>query len=370
MSKIAFHLNCLTHGGAERVVTNLANQFAAEGYEVVVATEWTDTDEFVLDPQVKRVHVGLKPEDEGKSRVTKFFLRIRYLHTFLLEEKPDVIAAFAKRALYRALMACRHTGVPVVISVRIDPVKYYSSITDKLQTALFFGRAAGAVFQTEDAKAFFAPRLQDNSRVILNPINDKYVGLPVVTSRRKEVVNVARIVDFKNQPMLVEAFAQVHAKHPDYILKIYGPDSEDGTLQQIQEKISALHLQDCVRLMGGSDSLEKEIPEAAVFAYSSSYEGMPNSLMEAMAMGLPVVSTDCPCGGPRMIIRDHENGLLVPVRDPKALAEGICYLIEHPEEAERMGAEARKLSEIAGTKAIYEQWREYLGEVIAHGKKC
>ena len=95
-----------------------------------------------------------------------------------------------------------------------------------------------------------------------------------------------------------------------------------------------------------------------------------SAVMEAMAMGLPVISTDCPCGGPRMIIRDHENGLLVPVRDPKALAEGICYLIEHPEEAERMGAEARKLSEIAGTKAIYEQWREYLGEVIAHGKKC
>lgn len=154
MSKIAFHLNCLTHGGAERVVTNLANQFAAEGYEVVVATEWTDPDEFVLDPQVKRVHVGLKPEDEGKSRVTKFFLRIRYLHAFLLEEKPDVIAAFAKRALYRALMACRHTGVPVVISVRIDPVKYYSSITDKLQTALFLEEQRARYFRRKMQKPF------------------------------------------------------------------------------------------------------------------------------------------------------------------------------------------------------------------------
>ena len=77
MAKIAFHLNCLTHGGAERVVTNLANQFAQEGYEVVVATEWTDPDEFVLDPKVRRVHVGLRAEDESKSRITKFFLRIR-----------------------------------------------------------------------------------------------------------------------------------------------------------------------------------------------------------------------------------------------------------------------------------------------------
>ena len=369
MAKIAFHLNCLTHGGAERVVTNLANQFAQEGYEVVVATEWTDPDEFVLDPKVRRVHVGLRAEDESKSRITKFFLRIRYLHAFLLKEKPDVIAAFAKRALYRALMACEHTGVPVVISVRIDPVRYYSALSDRLQTAFFFKRAAGAVFQTEDAKHFFAPRLQQ-AKVILNPISDKYIGLPSVAQRKKEIVNVARIVDFKNQPMLVEAFAAVHDKHPDYILKIYGPDGEDGTLQRIEDNISKFHLESCVKLMGGSDSLEKEIPEAAVFAYSSDYEGMPNSLMEAMAMGLPVVSTDCPCGGPRMLIRDHINGLIVPVRDPGALAAGICYLIEHPQEAEQMGTEARKLADIANTKAIFEQWRSYLEDVIAHGRKC
>ena len=170
--------------------------------------------------------------------------------------------------------------------------------------------------------------------------------------------------------MLVEAFAAVHDKHPDYILKIYGPDGEDGTLQRIEDNIRKFHLESCVKLMGGSDSLEKEIPEAAVFAYSSDYEGMPNSLTEAMAMGLPVVSTDCQCGGPRMLIRDHINGLIVPVRDPGALAAGICYLIEHPQEAEQMGTEARKLADIANTKAIFEQWRSYLEDVIAHGRKC
>ena len=101
MSKptIAFHLNTLCHGGAERVVTNLANRFAKEGYGVIVATEWYDEDEFVLDERVRRIHVGLKPEDEGKSRVQKFLLRERYLHEFLLREKPDVIVAFAQRAL-------------------------------------------------------------------------------------------------------------------------------------------------------------------------------------------------------------------------------------------------------------------------------
>ncbi|MCH4191030.1 MAG: glycosyltransferase family 4 protein [Butyrivibrio sp.] len=370
MSKIAFHLNCLTHGGAERVVTNLANQFAQEGYEVLVATEWTDEDEFVLDSRVKRVHVGLRTEDEHKSRLAKYFRRVHYLHEFMQKEKPDVLVAFARLAIFRALMACRHTGVPVVISVRIDPTKSYVGFRNTLQIRRYFGRAAGAVFQTEDARKFFAPRLQEQSRIILNPLTDKYIGVPEPDRRRKEIVNVARLADFKNQPLLVEAFARVHEKYPDYILKIYGPDSEDGSKERIEEQIRKYQLDGAVLLMGGSDQLEKEVPGAAVFAYSSDYEGMPNSVMEAMAMGLPVVSTDCPCGGPRMIIKDHQNGILVPVGDAEALAEGILYLIEHPQEADRMGREARKIAEVANAQAVFEQWRDYLNEVMKNGKRC
>ena len=370
MAKIAFHLNCLTHGGAERVVTNLANQFAQEGYEVVIATEWTDADEFVPDPAVRRVHVGLMPEDEKKSRMSRYLIRVRNLHAFMLREKPDVLVAFARLAIFRSLMACRHTGVPIVISVRIDPTKSYVGIRNKLQIARYFDRAAGAVFQTEDARKFFAPKLQTNSRIILNPLTEKYIGIAQPDSRRKEIVNVARLADFKNQPLLVEAFAKVHVRYPDYVLKIYGPDSEDGTRERIEQKTEQLHLENFVQLMGGSDSLEKEIPGAAVFAYSSDYEGMPNSLMEAMAMRLPVVATDCPCGGPRMLIRNHENGLLVPVGDAQALADGILYLLDHPKQAQEMGKKAGEIADAANAQKIFEQWRDYLSEVIKNGKRC
>ncbi len=365
--KIAFHLNCLTHGGAERVVTNLANQFCREGHEVVIATEWIDENEFVPDPGVRRVNIGLKPEDEDRNRLSKYVRRIQYLRQFMKEEKPDVLIAFARLALYRALMACKGTGVPVVISVRIDPAKYYAGLRDKILIARYMNRAAGAVFQTPDAQAFFAPRLQDpeTCRVIVNPINEKYVQNPDYTGElRKEVVNVARVEDFKNQPMLVDAFAMVHEKHPDYELKIYGPDSGDGTWQTIERKAQEYGIADQVHLMGNSDSLEKQVPGAAVFAYSSDYEGMPNSLMEAMAMGLPCVSTDCPPGGPKMLIEPGVNGLLVPVGDAKALAEKICWLIENPEEARRMGSKAREIRDRANMKAIYEAWKDLLLHVV------
>ena len=116
-------------------------------------------------------------------------------------------------------------------------------------------------------------------------------------------------------------------------------------------------------LMGASDELEKVLNDAAVFAFSSDWEGLPNALLEAMALGLPIVATDCPCGGPRTVMQDGYNGLLVPIQDEDRLAEGICYLIEHPEEAERMGKNARKIAEIANGEAIYEQWRDYIEEV-------
>lgn len=362
MQKIAFHLNSLQQGGAERVVSNLANRFAKEGYEVVIATEWYGTDEFALDQKVRRVHVGLTKEDENRSRISKMLRRIWYLRRFMKKEKPDVVVAFTRGVLYRALAAGIGTGIPVVISVRTDPVGHYDKKADKLRIPLLFPHAAGCVFQTEGAKAFFAPYLQENSRIILNPLNPKYVGIPEPAVRTKDVVQSGRLVDFKNQPMLIRAFLKVHEKHPDYTLKIYGPDSKDGTKEILESIIHENHAEDFVKLMGGSNTLEKDLADAALYAFSSDWEGLPNALMEAMALGLPVVSTDCPCGGPKTLIEDGVNGLLVPIMDEKAMTDGILRLIEDRELAERLGREARKISERANEDAVFEQWQTYLQE--------
>ena len=117
MKKIAFHLNCLEQGGAERVVTNLANQFATEGYEVLIATEWFGQNEFQIDEKITRVHVGLRDGDEKKSRSTQFLQRVLYLREFIKKEKPDILIAFAQRANYRALMASVGTKCPVLHSL-------------------------------------------------------------------------------------------------------------------------------------------------------------------------------------------------------------------------------------------------------------
>ncbi|RKM59806.1 glycosyltransferase family 4 protein [Butyrivibrio sp. CB08] len=365
MKKIAFHVSSLAQGGAERVVANLANRFAQDGFEVYVATEEYGNNEFELVPEVKRVHVGLKEEDEKKNRIVKFLLRVKYLKHFVKEYKPDVLVAFAHRCNYRALMAAGNSNIPVVISIRINPIGYYDAFSDDIQIRWLFPKAAGCVYQTQEQKDFFKPYLQDNSRIIMNPINPKYFGNPLPEVREKAVMHHARLVDFKNQPMLVRAFLKVHEKHPDYVLKIFGPDSGDGTKQILEKLIHDNNAESFVFLMGSSSELEKEIPKGEIYAYSSDYEGMPNSLLEAMAMGMPVVSTDCPCGGPKAVIRDGENGFLIPVGDEDALADRMLRLIEDKELQKRFSENARKIEDVGSIEAIYKQWKEYLEEVTS-----
>lgn len=363
MPRIVFHLNCLEQGGAERVVTNLSAQFAKEDYEVIIATEWEAENEFVLDPKVKRIHVGLTTEDEKRSRIGKYFARIKNLKEMLLREKPDLLIAFAHKANYRSLMATLHLDIPVLISVRTDPVGHYDAWFDKLLIPWLYPKIAGCVFQTEGQRDFFAKNIQEKSRIILNPINDKYIGRTPVPHRRKVVAHVGRLVDFKNQPMLIRGFAEVHKKYPEYQLEIYGGDSFDGTKEILENCMKECGVEDSVHLMGASDDLARATEDAAFFAFTSDWEGLPNALMEAMALGLPSIATDCPCGGPRTIMKDGENGLLIPIKNQEALEKAMCTMIENPDMAERLGNQARKLGEIANSHAIFLQWKDYVNEL-------
>ena len=178
------------------------------------------------------------------------------------------------------------------------------------------------------------------------------------------MVQSGRLVDFKNQAMLLRAFLKVRKKHPDYSLRIYGPDSRDGTKQELESIIRDNCAQDFITLMGGSDELERELPRAEIYAFSSDYEGMPNALLEAMTLGMAVVATDCPCGGPRTVIDHGVNGLLIPVGDEKAMEAGINRLIEDKQLAQALREQARRISGRINGQAVLAQWKSYIEEVI------
>ena len=368
MTKILFHLTCLEQGGAERVVSNLSNRFVKDGYEIVVTTQWQGKNEFVLDDRVKRIHVGPKESDQNRNRLSKAIRRIIYLRDVIKEEKPDVVISFLKSNNYRSLVANLGMKIPNIIAVRNDPKSDYSTRVDKMLIPLLYPFADGAVFQTDEQKEFFPEYIQKRAEVILNPVHNKYIQAKQPAQKEKVVVQSGRLVGFKNQQMLIRAFVKVHEKHPDYKLKFYGRDASDGTKEKLETLIKEKNACEYIELMGASDELEKVIPQAEIYAFSSYYEGLPNALIEAMALGMPIVATDCPCGGPRTLITHGHDGLLIPVNDEAAMEENICRLIEDKELAARLGMNARKIAERVNEEAIIDQWKQYIDKVITKKK--
>ena len=363
VKKVMFHLNSLGKGGAERVVSLLANEFVENHVEAVIATEWFSEEEYEVKPQVKRIHAGLSGEEESASRVMKQWIRIRNLRRVLLQEKPDVLLSFCVKANYRAMMATVGTGIPVIVSVRNDPKIDYVGKANSLMNKLFLNKAAGCVFQTEEAKEFFDDILQKKSVIICNPVNEKYLSAKRKKPGKK-IVCVGRLVAQKNQMLLVNAFERILEKYPDYGLYLYGDGSDDECKDELLKYVAKKRLGDKIRFMGLSSTLETDMADASMFVLPSNYEGMPNALMEAMALGLPVISTDCPCGGSRYWIETGVTGQLVPVKNVEAMADAMEYYIRNPKEAEKMGETARERLKEATIDKVFEQWQKYILKVI------
>lgn len=382
VQKIMFHLNSLGKGGAERVVSLLANQFVKNGVEVVIATEWYSEEEYDLEPQVKRIHAGLSEAEENASRIAKQWFRIKNLRKVLLQEKPDVLISFCVKANYRAMMASTGTGIPVIVSVRNDPKIDYVGKANSLMNKLFLNRAAGCVFQTGEAQEFFDEVLQKKSIIICNPVNEKYLKAERKTAAKK-IVCVGRLVAQKNQMLLVNAFEKILEKYPEYHLYLYGDGSDDECKDELIRYVGStevnvlesqpnningteetVKLKDNIHFMGLSSMLESDMADAAMFVLPSNYEGMPNALMEAMALGLPVISTDCPCGGSRYWIEPGVTGQLVPVKDVDAMAKAIEFYIQNPEKADRMGTNARERLQEATMDKVFEQWKNYIVKTL------
>ena len=360
MKKVMFHLNTLERGGMERVVVNLAGQFADNGYETIVATEWKGEVEYPLSDKVKRMHVGLNSEDENKGRFAKIRIRNRNLRKAIKAEKPDVIFAFEKKAIYRALIAAKGTGSAVVLAVRMNPKDNYASLPDRALTNYLYRRARGAVFQTEVMRDFFPKWVGEKSTLIVNPLNRELLNCEKATERSKRIVSVARFIELKNQLLLVKAFEIIKDKYPDYTVEFYGEESDgDGYYQRVKDYVENHNLNDRVIFKGLEQNVYGLIRDAAVFALTSDTEGLPNSLMEAMALGIPSISTDFESGGARTLIKNMENGILVPVGDEKALAEAIKYILDNPAKAEMFADNAMKITKIADPEAVFKAWESY-----------
>lgn len=356
---LMFYINAIHDGGAERVIIQLAYNFAIAGYHTVLVTSFVDQNEYPVPENVERV--SIEQHEVVQSRFKRNFSRILALRRLCKKYKPVALISFMVEPCFRALIATIGLSVKNIVSVRNDPNRDYSGIIGKFVGKVIMPIADGCVFQTKDAKAWFPKKLQKKSRIIMNAVDHTFFE-----QKRSEggtsIVSLGRLTRQKNQKMLIRAFSKVAANHPDITLNIYGigPLNED-----LQKLIADNSMQSRISLKGLTSNSQSVLANAALFILSSDYEGMPNALMEALAVGVPCISTDCPCGGPRMLITDKENGLLIPVGDEVALANAIDFMLTDRQSAERMGAYAKQRAKEYETTVVFQQWKTFVESVVA-----
>lgn len=374
--KIMF--NCLTmeKGGAERVITVLANKFSVEN-DVVVLSLARSEDAYKLDSSIKRLRVdSTNYKDDGciKRKMRKFSLkRLIGLCHIIKTEKPDVIVSFLPEPSIRLMFIKKFSrkvrNIPTIISIRSDPEKEYRNCLLRFVVKKLYRNVDGMVYQTEDAKKYFKSFIMTKRQVIIqNPVDGSALIKPKIDAQRKNIIaSVGRLEKTKNQELLIRAFNNVSNNTGcNYVIKIYGEGSQRVYLQNL---IEDLGMEDKVFLKGQVDDVLKEINDARIFVLSSLYEGMPNALMEAMAMGLPSISTDCPCGGPRALIEDGENGILVSNNNEKALAKALNKLVNNESMRKKLAKNALNIRKTNDATKISRSWLKIISDVIEEKEK-
>ncbi|MRX72998.1 glycosyltransferase [Bacillus lacus] len=354
--KVIFITRSMWAGGAERVITELVKHFTKIQINCEIITI---DDEKILYDIPKGVKIQPIGKQSSNASIDKV-LRYKKLRDYVVNSKPDLVLTLPEDIGIYVIPSLLGTNIPVVVSERNNPwVMPWKKETRFLRN-IFYPFAKGFVFQTEGAANFFSKKIREKSVILPNPLDLNQI--PVLKSeRRKEIIGAGRLDKQKNFPLLIKAFARFYETNKDYVLTIYG----EGTLRnELNELASSLLPQGAFQFPGRKEDLLERINGGAMFVLSSDYEGMPNVVIEAMAMGVPVISTNCPTGGPAELIDDGVNGLLVPVGDLDAMIEAMCKVAGSSILAKKLGRNALKIRERLDATVIAEEWLKFIKFVV------
>jgi glycosyltransferase involved in cell wall biosynthesis len=344
-------------GGAERQIIMLANALAVRNHDVyLVVLAQNNPCYEILD----KVHVVILTHCEVKYGI-KILNRYLAYRKIIIELHPDITIHYWLQSAYFTTMIPLKKRGRIIYSERGDPYdsEYYGLLG--IVRNIAFKRVDGFVFQSDGAKDYFDIKIRNRSIVIHNPVSVPINKYAIPEVREQKIVSVGRLHPQKNQKLLIDAFSYISSMFRTYTLDIYG----DGALQeQLENQIRELNLENRVVIYNSRKDIFDSIRNASLFVLSSDYEGMPNALMEAMALGLPCISTDCRPGGARAIIQDGENGFIVPTNDPIALSEKMKYVLLHKQKADQVALKAVDILHTHTQQYIFDLWDNYLIEVI------
>lgn len=344
MKEVVFIIPNLGGGGAERVMAIVANYLAELNYKVSFLFTKSVDIKYEINSNIK---VIVNKEDTSPIGQIKF---IR--HNLKSKKGATCISFLTYQNLYM-LTATIGLKIKTIVSERNDPSKtlYGKNWLNSIRNILYV-HADRIVFQTNGAKMFFPKKIQKKGTIILNPINDK-LPVPEDLKREKEIVAVGRLTKQKNYPLLLKAFSKFSIEYPEYVLKIYG---EGELKEELKNLATKLKIEKKVYFMGFCEDVHNKIINARMFVMSSEYEGLSNALLEAMAIGLPCISTDSPPGGARMVIKNGVNGILVENNNEKELVDALNILAKDDELVDKLAENAICIRKELSKDKICEEW--------------
>lgn len=354
--KVIFITGSLSDGGAEKVMSILASQCAELGADVTLVIL---RDRPIMYRLSQKVKVFQLKED---AKHLKAIRRIWSLHCILRKSEAETVVPFLPVVSLYTLAANIGVGKRIIMSERADPYQkvlnskrsFKEIIAHVLMRRLkLFSLADWMVFQTPEAQSYYGEKIQKKSCIIANPLDSHHLPAQYQGDREKRIVAAGRLFEQKNFPLLIKGFSRFHKYYPDYKLYIYGK----GRLQQeLEVLIKKLDLEQFVFLEGFVENLPEKIYKASMYISTSNYEGISNSMLEALGMGLPTIATDCPVGGTKMFVKTDVNGILIPMNDEVALFDAMMKIAGDDKYAKSISDHAVSIREEVSAEKISRKW--------------
>lgn len=337
MKKVLFILPFLSGGGAERVVSILASELVKIGVDVHLLVFYRVKDEYTVD---KRVGIHVIKESKNEYNNLSKFTKLIYIRKKLKDIKPYVVIPFIYHVGIMTTIAKSGLNIKIVETIRNNPRTEPSSKIFRVirNASIMFSNKC--IMQNKSQLEYFPNYIQRKSQILFNPIGTEYLN-KYKQFRKAElnnIVAIGRLEYQKDYYTMIDSTEIAIRNNKNVKLNIYG---EGSLFEELNNYIKIKNLDDNVKLCGRTNDVIKVLLEADIYVLSSKWEGMPNSLMEAMAVGLPCISSDCETG-PSDLIENGVNGMLVTVGDRNAFAEAIQWMLENIESSIIMGQNARK----------------------------
>lgn len=360
MRKMVFFITGMNLGGAERVIATLANKYVDMGNEVHLVTLKEAKSKYHLDERIEFSGANLKNSKTFLGKIKNAICSVYFLKKYNDKYSPEVLISFLTNSNITAILVKLLTKrkYTTVISERADPRVRSESL--QIICGFLYGKADLVVCQSKIVKEYF-DKMNSHMRTVIieNPINKDalYNGSEKI---EKRIMCVGRLAPQKNFEMAIKAFNKIYKKYPEYILEIYG---EGPSEKKLRELINELLLDNKVIICGTKKNVFSELGNAELFLMTSDFEGFPNALIEAMASGIPVISTKFPTGIAEQLIVDGKNGYTVNMNDTDSLADRMDRILENEDLRHEISKNNKDIINMLGLETIYKKWESNINSI-------